>query len=342
LRYTVSKLVYIKYFIIVLTGLLLLNSCARFQHTESYSVKESKINSGGDVFTKYNLETHQGNNVEYYISKTDKPVPLVLWIQGSGCRPAFAEASPGDYASTIFSFTTLAQEKKISMMVVNKPFSPRKVPSSRGVSTDCPNEFNSKFSVDLWSKHLSLALNHARNLPWVDDTKVLLIGTSEGATMAAKLAGFDKSITNIALVGATGPSQLFDFIAKVYLKDGSDADKLKEINGLEETYKGILNDVENESNSWGHSNLRWQSFFKSSSISHLEKSNARIYLVSGMSDNSVPSLSTEVLYVEMLTKGKDVTFRRIPEGEHNLVTPKGSIFDQDKEFLMIIDWFLKK
>ena len=125
---------------------------------------------------------------------------------------------------------------------------------------------------------------------------------------------------HVALLGATGPSQFFDFIASSYAKGSSDHEILKELDTLESARARIAaNPQSTESFEWGHTNKRWTSFFSSSSADNLRKSNANVYLVGGMADTNVPMLSTEVLYAELLGAGKAVQIRRIPSAGHSAI-----------------------
>lgn len=47
---------------------------------------------------------------------------------------------------------------------------------------------------------------------------LFVFGHSEGAVMAASLAGHDPQITNVVFIGGSGTTQLFDFIAGAYRK----------------------------------------------------------------------------------------------------------------------------
>ncbi len=57
-----------------------------------------------------------------------------------------------------------------------------------GTALPCRREFNQNFSAQTWLSALQTALEAARRLPWVDESRTLVLGISEGATMAALLA----------------------------------------------------------------------------------------------------------------------------------------------------------
>jgi hypothetical protein len=299
---------------------------------------------GADTYVKYTLPVKDGPPVEYYISRPSRPSSLVLYIQGSGCAPAFVEMQPGDYASTVFSLTTMAHKGEHAVMIVDKPYAAKRQPSEAGTAAGCSAAFNQFFALEPWVRRIDLALRHALARPWVKGRRTLVIGISEGATAAAALAAADERVTDVALVGGSGPGQFFDFIAGAYASGPDDAARVRGLQSLDAQLKEIQAAPEDGTKfAWGHSYKRWSSFFRSSSLGNLLKSRARVYLVSGMADTNVPILSTEVLYSELASAGRDVRFRRLPEADHNLL-PRGADFGQsfpllEAEYARITDWF---
>lgn len=302
------------------------------------------IQVGIDHFDQFTLTGEGGQSIRFAVSHPRRRSPLVLYIQGSGCAPAFFETQPRQYASSIFSLTTTAHIGEYAVMAVDKPYSPPKPPPKAGLATSCPQEFNDNFSYSGWLSEVREAFSKALTLPWVDPHRTLVIGESEGATIAAGLAGADSRVTDVALVGGSGTTQLYDMILQAYASSGDDAEKLKALKELDETLDEINSSPTSTSKfAWGHTYLRWSSFFAASSARSLLHSKARVYLVSGMQDSNVPVLSTEVLYAELRAAGRDVTFRRIPGAGHDLL-PLGADFAAnmprlENEFARITQWF---
>lgn len=294
--------------------------------------------------SRLTLRDGDGPPVRYYLSRPAKKAPLVLYIQGSGCVPPFRGLDTPHPSSGIFSWVPLASQRRHAVMAVDKPYQsdePQQGPG--GSAIGCAGRFNQHFSYNAWLDTLKRALRHALTRPEVDARRVLVIGISEGAPVAAGLARAMPEVTDVALVGANGPTQLFDFAAGIYRTNGSDEDKLRQLQEIDDSYRAISADPASTGKMvWGHTHLRWSSFFAQSTLENLMESKSRVYVVSGMQDRSVPIVSAEVLYAQLRVKGRDVTIRRLPNAGHGLV-PDGQPMEQAQaEYDAIMAWFERR
>jgi pimeloyl-ACP methyl ester carboxylesterase len=287
----------------------------------------------------YTLSEEGAPDVEYFISKPDQPAPLVLFIQGSGCAPVFSGLGTQQRSSNVFGYIDLALQGRYAVMVVNKPFAPKQAPAGDGIVA-CPTEFNEYFTLENWVRDLGRAVDHAAQLPWVRPGSALVLGVSEGATVAAGLAEKEGRVTDVALIGASGPSQYYDFVLGAYAAAGGDDQIKRRLDELEATRLKIAAAPDSAKLlAWGHPYKRWSSFFRMSSTQALLKAQARVYIVGGMRDASVPILSAEAMASELLGAGHDVTMRRIPNAGHNLLpvgAPAGNLWP---EYQRIIEWY---
>jgi predicted esterase len=303
--------------------------------------QEANFSFGDVKVTRVTLGDGDGPPVRYYLSTPAQKAPLVLYIQGSGCVPPFVGIDTPNLYSTIYSWLPLAARKRFAVMAVDKPYQsdePQKGPP--GTAEGCAGDFNKHFSYDLWLSTLRRALRHALTRPEVDTQRVLVIGFSEGGPMAAGLARELPEITDVVLVGANGPTQLFDFAANIYRSNDSDEVKQIRLQELDATFNAISADPTSTTKfAWGHPYLRWSSFFAQSTAENLLHSKARVYLASGMQDRSTPVLSTEVMYAQLRAQGRDVTFRRVPMAGHNLAPEGRPTPEAKKEYDAFIAWF---
>lgn len=307
---------------------------------ETDAIEVATHSAGTAAFVQYQLPQANGPTVEYFISKTRQPAPLILMIQGSGCVPVFSGLGTPAKMSHMFNYIDWVRTEKYAVMVVNKPYAPATPPAGQGTATACPDQFNQYFTLENWVRDLRRAFDHAQQLPWVKPGPVLVVGISEGGTVATALAAADQRVTNVALLGSSGPSQLYDFVLNAYSGSSSDEETSRKLDELEQQRQRIMAAPDSARDfAWGHPFKRWASFFRASSTGSLLKSHARVYIASGMRDASVPVLSTESMASELVAAGHDVTMRRVPNAGHDLI-PAGGNFDAlAAEYARILAWF---
>jgi predicted esterase len=295
------------------------------------------------TMTRVSLPAESGPGVRYYLSRPAQRAPLVLYIQGSGCTPPFVGLGTPNRYSTLYSWLPLAQQGRYAVMAVDKPYQSDEPPKGEGGATGCAAAFNGHFSYESWLATLKQALRHALTRPEVDTTRVLVFGFSEGGPMAAGLARVLPEVTDVVLAGSNGPTQLYDFAVNIYRSTDSDEVKLLRLQEVDAIFRAISADPRSTTKfAWGHTYLRWSSFFAQSTAENLAHSKARIYLVSGMQDNSVPILTTEAMYAQLRAQGRDVTFRRVPMAGHNLVPDGKPMPEAQKEYDAFMAWFERR
>jgi pimeloyl-ACP methyl ester carboxylesterase len=275
-----------------------------------------------------------GRSVTYHIAQPSQPAPLLLMIQGSGCSKLIKGEGTNTY-STLFNFLPFASEGRFAVMAVEKPFSDKE--SSGGTAESCNAAFNDDFTAERWLVALHSAVKDARGHANLKTDRMLIFGISEGAVMASLLAGRDPSVTDVISIGGSGTTQLFDFLASSY---STCFDRSRCIADVERTFAEIQSDPNSSIRfAWGHPYRRWTSFFAVDPSQELLRSRARIYLAFGTSDSSTPPLSQEILVAKLLAANRDITVRRVPNADHSLIGPGGSISDLDREYRLALEWF---
>lgn len=288
------------------------------------------------AFEKRLVTDKLGRRITYYASTPQKPAPLLLMIQGSGCVPILASESGG---STLFNLGVYAQEQRFAVIAVEKPHAMAQSQDG-GTAQGCSKEFNEDFTAASWVEALRASVAHARRSPYVDQRRTLVMGFSEGAVMASLLAARDPKITDVILIGGSGTTQLFDLMLGAY--DCFDASAC--ISQVEAQAKAIsANSLSTTNFAWGHPYKRWSSFFRVDPAEELLRSKARVYLAFGTRDESVPPPSQELIAAKLMSAGRDVTVRRVADAGHSLMPQKASGWSAlDRELRATLDWFWRR
>lgn len=299
-------------------------------------------NISGTPFDKYHIHDSQNRKITYYLSKPKaSTAPILLMIQGSGCTPILAEHASGTY-STLFNLIPFAQEGNFSVLAVEKPYSGHKPDTDiSSVEASCSTDFHQNFTAESWLLALATSLEDARNKEWVDNSRTLVFGISEGATMAALLASHDSKVTDVIFIGGSGTTQLFDMVAFAYERCFDVSKCLEEINTTVKSVQKNPNSFEQFA--WGHPYKRWSSFLPIDPGHALVHSNARSYIAFGTSDESTPALSMEIAVSKLIAAKKDITVRRIPDAGHNLMKSENPDFSLlDGELRKGLKWFFSE
>lgn len=307
---------------------------------ESSTQDAEKIS--GTPFHKYHVHDSENRKITYYLSTPGQnPAPILLMIQGSGCTPVLTEHPSGTYSS-LFNLLPFAEEGNFAVLAVEKPYSGHKQGTNTfSVEESCSTNFHQDFTAESWLLALATSLTDARKKKWVDNSRTLILGISEGATMAALLASRDSTVTDVISIGGSGTTQLFDMVALAYKRCFDVSTCLEEINNQ---VKSIQQDPDSFTRfAWGHPYKRWSSFFPVDPSNALINSKARAYIAFGTADESTPALSLEVAVARLTAAGKDITTRRIPDAGHHLMkdeNPDLSLLDS--ELRRGLEWFFKK
>jgi predicted esterase len=298
------------------------------------------------LYDRYSTGDRLDRRITFYLTPRNGSahVPLIAYIQGSGCQSAFRRSGDkitGGYQNILRELVGV----RARVLVVEKPgvrfLDEALVP---GTAEGATKEFLVEHTLPGWIEANCAAVRAARMFPGIDDATTLVVGHSEGAIVAAGVAAEDESVTHVASLAGDGPTQLFSLIemARAGIGITENAGE-KGVAEVLEVWRQILADPDSIQKSWSsHPYRRWSSFLCTSVTEKLLNSQAKIYLAHGTEDDKSPVAAFDVLYSELLARNRDVTAERLAQTGHNFTNRGSNSLTGMRDVLgRVLEWFLR-
>jgi dienelactone hydrolase len=310
----------------------------------------------GFPYERYTTPDRFGRTITFYLSRPpadagDTALPLVVCVQGSGSQSVFLEletpegtriASGGSEAALL----RLGRER-VRVLVVEKPgVAFLDQPAHPGGAEESSAEFRVEHTHERWTAAVHAALGAALELPGIDTGRVLVSGHSEGGQIACAVAALEPRVTHIASLAGGGPTQLFDLLelARAGQLVGPPWTPDEAVAWVERGWREVLADPESTERLFlGHPHRRWTSFCRASALDELRRTSGRVFLAQGTADrNSLPQAS-DVLYADLLARGRDVTYFRKEGADHGFFAPGDESADSGwlDVHRRLLEWFME-
>ena len=293
----------------------------------------------GAPFRRYVAAESSGHRITFYLSKEPagaRPLPLVVWIQGTGCSSHFArdgERITSGLQSVLYSVV----RDRARVLAVEKPgVEFLDDPPDPANARTCRAEFRAEYTLDRWAETIATAIHAASALKGIDRSKTLVVGHSEGGIVAMRVSNVSACVTHAASLSGGGAAYLFH-IAEFMRRRGLDPEK--------EAYPcwdEVLRDPDNTAKfCWGQTYRQWFSFVRTSVIQEAIASHARLYFAHGTADAQNSVAGFDVLRAELAAKGRKAVFQRIEGADHSLDLPNQPLpTGLEATFRQVVQWFL--
>ena len=268
--------------------------------------------------------------------------PLVVFVQGSGCTSQFGRRGDQMYGG-MQNLVLQKAGNRARVLVVEKPgVTFLDTNDQPGGAQKCSPEFLAEHTLDRWGEAVGASVKAAWQLSGIDARKTLVVGHSEGGIVAARVAAENAQVTHVASLAGGGPTQLFD-LAELARQTAKPEERTVRDAG-ESVYDGwrmIEADPDSVTKFFmGHPYRRWSTFLKTSVLTELLRSNARVYLAQGTRDRAVTVTGFDALRAELVTRGRDVTVERIEGADHGFVRGPEDTEGIRTIFGNVMQWFL--
>jgi pimeloyl-ACP methyl ester carboxylesterase len=304
-------------------------------------------------YQRYTTEDSLGRTITFYLSRMpaeapDAKLPVVLWIQGSGCQSLFSKRPEG-IADGLQALIVKEAKGRARVCAVEKPgVQFLDTPARPGTAEGASTQFLSEHTLPRWTEANVAALRGVWTLGGVDPSRTLVMGHSEGGIVAARVASELAEVTHVASLAGGGPTQLFslaDLDARPRPGDepGS-AEKRRQ--AVFDEWRRIQADPDSITKFWrAHPYRRWSTFLQSSLTAELLKSRARVYLVHGTNDAATGIAAFDLALAELTAQRRDVTAERLEGADHGFRTdgmPQGSPDGFRAVASRVLEWFLAR
>jgi dienelactone hydrolase len=269
-----------------------------------------------------------------------KRKPIFLFCQGSLPQPLIKKDADNIYS--VFPFKTDSLEVDYHIVIISKPFIPLiaevKILGSNFVYLDpetgkIPKEYSNSNLLDYYVKRNLKVIDYLEKLPYVDISKLVLAGHSEGSTIAAKIAFKSKKVTKLIYASGCPLGRIMAMVGEDRaIESDTDSTRFSEMEF--EYWEQVVNDKNNMDDSNGDT-YKATYDFSIPSINYLKKLTIPVLICYGTEDWSAPF--NDYLRVEMIRqKKKNFTFKAYIGLEHNFFPlnmsgqPNYDIFNWDK------------
>lgn len=281
----------------------------------------------GFPYKAYSTADSLGRDIRFYLTAADDERPLILVLQGSGCSSQFFNRD-GQVSAGWHAFVRRAAGIRAQVLLVEKPgVQLFDAPQNPGGAVNCSENFRREHTGERWLAALRAALDATLALRGAKPRAVMVLGHSEGAVFAVRLAALDARITHVAALSATPTSQLLDFFDMAAAGEGfisrrPGSSKAENIGRVLDAWREVSADPASDSRQvFGHAHRYWTDKFAPFDFSSLKHSPARFFLAYGDRDeNSAPRVM-DAFAIELLTRKRDLTWLRVEGGDHSFGGP---------------------
>jgi pimeloyl-ACP methyl ester carboxylesterase len=310
---------------------MLLLIAATALSADLYAATPDPASPRGIEYRRYHTQDKYGRRIEFYVdtvADNSKRLPIATYILGSGSYSRFRLRDGKLLSPDVPFLRKLAGRARL--VLVEKPG----VKFGEHVPIGDLPEFRREHTLPRWVEAISAALKAARTLPAIDTERLLVVGHSEGAQVAASVAAANPFVTDVACLAGASASQLYLSLRA----RRADEKRLREY--WQQWREQMQHPDDPDRLRSGHSFRYWTSFLASSALEELPKTKARVLLAQGSLDGPDAAGDLDVVLATIASKGQDATSALMHGANHAFQFPNAPERDglaqmQDR----VLAWF---
>lgn len=297
-----------------------------------FSQKIAKPEDAGCTLIK--LASATEDSVQFLVNGTgadlQRKKPVFLFIQGSLPNPLLLY---DEHVYGVFPFKTGAYRDSFHFVVVSKPGIPviadtRTLDAQMCYKDKATGRFPAKYVAN---NHLDFYVQQHREVlawlaqqPWVDISKIVVCGGSQGATVAAKLATAEPTITHLIYYSGNPNGRLDEEVRRIQqdvaMGKMSGEKALTKLTEVQQYWAWLYANAESTDDTHGDPPKTTVSFSKPAR-EYLTQLNIPVLVAFGTADLTAAPCAT--LPLDFLRKGKtNLTLKIYPNYDHHFFEKK--------------------
>jgi len=298
--------------------------------------------------------TQNNDSINFIVVDTvlTQKKPVFLWCQGSRAYPLFVKNENGEIrmlGGGISNFDVSNITKYYHLVVISMPKTPvvadeKDLTDFEYISPNSEdrNEFFKADYLENYVERANVVLSFLQEQSWIDNSKLVVAGHSQGSKIAPRIAFRNKNVTHLGMFSPNPLGRIDQFIRLA--RKNAESGKItweeaeKEMQEWYDLYKSANNPQEIEKNP---SLISWKSFSEPQ-IDELVKIDIPIYLVYGTADVTSDFCDLVPLYFIRENKN-NLTLKRYFNLEHNFFeVDENGVPDWDKpHWVKVMNEFVK-
>lgn len=294
------------------------------------------------------------DTIDFVIADTVLNVkkPILLFCQGSMPVPLFVDVGNDRILPLpLGNFDLEAMRKYYHVVVISMPKTPV-IPIYEELSdqyfyignTGSKNpteEFNLADYIENYVRRANVVLDFLNKKQFVDTSKLVVFGHSQGSRIAVALADSNEEITHLGLFGYSYEPRIMEGLRKIRVRAEKGEITWEEADSLQANRYEFYRKVHTDDSLKARSQLTsWRSFSKSS-IHELAGLKIPVYIANGSED--IGCVNTDMIPLYFIEHGKtNYAIRRYPGLEHNFFPVVDGMPDyKDGKWVNVINAFIE-
>lgn len=274
----------------------------------------------------------------------NKKKPLFFFCQGSLPQPLIKYDSLGVYG--VFPFNPDSLATFYHLVIVSKPFIPLIADvNSLGKNFTYvdkkgafPKEYSDRNLLDYYVERNIAIIKYLKKQPWVEKSKLVAAGHSEGSAIASKMASESGIVTHLIYSGGNPMGRIMSMIQQSRSME-SYTDSIQAGEAEIKYWENVVKNKSSMDDSQGDTHKTTYQF-SNPPVKYLEKLKIPVLVCYGTKDWSAPF--NDYFRVDMIRQGKkNFTFKAYVGTEHNyfpIITDNTPDFDTFNWDRVANDW----